>query len=152
MLALVVLASCRQESDLPRIETDIAFRPDGIVEFLAPDSTLITRIAVEIARSDSARARGLMQRRKLPARGGMLFIDQAPQVQEFWMENTPIPLDMIFVAADGRVLNIESARPFSRDLIESDGPALYNIEVRAGFAARHGITDSTIVRWREAQL
>ena len=119
------------------------------MEFLRPDSTLITRIVVEIARSDSARARGLMQRRSLPARGGMLFIDRVADVQEFWMENTPIPLDMIFVSADGRVLNVERAHPFSRERILSAGPALYNIEVRAGFAERYGVEPGVIVRVRE---
>ena len=131
--------------------TDIPFRPDGVVEFLRPDSTLITRIAVEIARSDSARARGLMQRRSLPDRGGMLFIDRTPNVQEFWMENTPIPLDMIFVDENGEVLNVERARPFSRETVYSNGPALYNIEVRTGFARRHGVEAGTRVRWWELE-
>lgn len=149
LILALALAACNEESDLPRIETQIPFRADGVAEFLRPDSSVITRIAIEIARGDSARARGLMQRRTLPARGGMLFIDEEPQIQQFWMENTPIPLDMIFVDANGRVLNVERAHPFSRESVYSDGPALFNIEVRAGFAERHGITDSVIVRWWE---
>ena len=67
------------------------------------------------------------------------------------MENTPLPLDMIFVSEEGRVLNVERARPFSRETIVSDGPALYNIEVRAGFAERHGIEPGLLVRWWETE-
>lgn len=151
ILVAVVSAGCgsKDRSNLPEVRTEIPFRADGILAFHRPDSTLITRIAIEIARGDSARARGLMQRRTLPSRGGMLFIDEKPQVQEFWMENTPIPLDMIFVDENGRVLNVERARPFSRETVESAGPALYNIEVRAGFAERHGIEPGVLVEWRE---
>ena len=71
--------------------------------------------------------------------------------QRFWMENTPIPLDMIFIDAHGRVLNVERARPFSRENVVSAGPALYNIEVRAGFAERHGITEGVLMRWWEVE-
>lgn len=147
----LLVTSCGGEDDASRVSTDIPFRADGVVEFLRPDSTLVTRIAVEIARSDSARARGLMQRRRLPSRGGMLFVDEEPQEQRFWMENTPIPLDMIFIDAHGRVLNVERARPFSRENVVSAGPALYNIEVRAGFAERHGITEGVLMRWWEVE-
>lgn len=144
----MLLAGCGDDGANAGIVTDIPFQPDGIVDFLSPDSALITRIAVEIAREDSARARGLMQRRKLPSRGGMLFIDESPKVQEFWMENTPIPLDMIFVDEEGVVLNVERARPYSRETVYSAGPARYNVEVRSGFAERHNIGAGTLMRWR----
>lgn len=146
-LLAVLLSACAEEDRLPKIETDIPFRADGVAEFLRMDSTLITRIAVEIAEGDSARARGLMQRRNLPSRGGMLFVEDVADTQRFWMANTPIPLDLIFVAGDGRVVNVARGRPFSRENIVSTAPARYTVEVRAGFAERHGVGDSTLLRW-----
>lgn len=152
LILLLGLAACEsEEDDLPVMRTEIPFRADAALQFLRPDSSVITTIAVEIAEGDSARARGLMDRRSLPARGGMLFLDAEPDTQRFWMESTPIPLDLIFVDEEGQVVNVARGRPYSRELISSTAPALYVVEVRAGFAERYGITDSTFIRWRRTE-
>ncbi|QXD15929.1 DUF192 domain-containing protein [Rhodocaloribacter litoris] len=140
------LAACRDEPPPPR---EIPFRVDGSLDFLRPDSTLITRIAIEIAATDSARARGLMERRSLPQRGGMLFVYDHDSTRTFWMRNTPLPLDILFIGADGRIVNIaRRTRPYSDDLIRSRGPARHVLEVRAGFTDLLGIDTTTFVRWR----
>ena len=151
LLLLLAAAGCSADEGGPSVRSDTSFRIDGVVDFYRADSTFITRIAVEIAEGDSARARGLMQRRHLSQRAGMLFIDERADTQTFWMENTPIPLDMIFVDEQGRVLNVEGARPFSRETVRSVGPARYNVEVRAGFGARHGIGPGSFIRWRRVE-
>jgi uncharacterized membrane protein (UPF0127 family) len=145
---ILLLAACEQ-NDEPTIQTDIPFRADGILDFVRPDGAVITTIAIEIAATDSARTRGLMQRRMLPARGGMLFVFPDAEPRGFWMKNTPLPLDILFIAADSQVVNIaRRTRPLSEDMIRSTGPAQYVLEVRSGFTDRYGITDSTRVRWR----
>ena len=153
LLLVLSLGACEQEDDaLPTLQTDIPFRADGALAFLTPGDSLITRIAIEIAETDSARTRGLMERRGLPARGGMLFLFDEPDRRSFWMANTPLPLDLIFVAPDGEIVNIvKRTRPYSRDHIQSTAPAQYVVEVRAGFTDRYGITDEARIRWQRSE-
>lgn len=96
---------------------------------------------VEVARTRKQRARGLMFRKDIPKRSGMLFDFGRDQEIRMWMKDTLIPLDMIFIGSDGRVLRIEqNAEPESLSLISSDGPARMVLEVKAGTAKRFGIS------------
>ena len=146
---LLLLAGCASD-DNQVIETpEIEFRADGLLEVLRPDGSVLTTVVIEIAEGDSARARGLMQRTSLPARGGMLFLDDEEKIQTFWMRNTPLPLDLIFVDADSNIVNIaKRARPFTDQTISSADSALYVLEVNGGFADRYGIDESMRIRWR----
>lgn len=91
------------------------------------------RFRVWIAADDESRNQGLMRVRELPSDHGMLFLFDRPQVVAFWMKDTYLSLDLVFIAPDGRVLNIAPhARPFSLDPIESHGPAIAVLEVLAG--------------------
>ncbi len=149
-LALPLLGACdTDDKKLPVIQTEIPFQKDGTLTFLRPDGTPLATIDLEIAEGDSAQVRGLMQRRSLPPAGGMIFPYDEAAPRSFWMRNTPLPLDIIFVGADSTVVNIaRRTRPFSEDMISSDGPAQFVVEVRAGFADRHGLSDSTRIRWQ----
>jgi uncharacterized protein len=96
--------------------------------------------SVELATNDADRERGLMFRKELPEGHGMLFDFQTEQQVSFWMHNTYIPLDMIFIAADGRVVHIaENAKPMSDDLIPSVRPIRAVLEVIAGTVRKLGI-------------
>ncbi|HVJ51392.1 MAG TPA: DUF192 domain-containing protein [Aliidongia sp.] len=98
------------------------------------------KFKVEIAASDGQREQGLMFRQQMAADAGMIFIWQQPQPIVMWMENTYIPLDMLFVDENGVILNIrERAVPFSREQIPSAGPAKVAIELNGGTAAKLGI-------------
>lgn len=80
---------------------------------------------------------------------GMLFVFESAQPQTFWMRNTPGSLDMIFIDAGGKVLNVAAhTTPLSDQLYSSAGPALYVLEARAGFAERFGIRPGDSMRWR----
>jgi hypothetical protein len=95
---------------------------------------------VELAASDQERERGLMFRRELPEGQGMLFDFQHDQPVAFWMHNTYIPLDMIFIRGDGRIARIaENAKPESDDLIPSGTPVRAVLEVIGGTARQLGI-------------
>lgn len=92
---------------------------------------------VEVAATDAERAKGLMFRRELAQNAGMLFDFVTPQPVTMWMKNTLLPLDMLFVAQDGRVVNIaERTVPGSLAAIPSDEPVRYVIELNGGTAAR----------------
>ncbi|WP_456427226.1 DUF192 domain-containing protein [Rhodocaloribacter sp.] len=150
MLFAIGLSACADEPPPP--PRDIPFRVDGYLEFLRPDSTIITRIAIEIAETDSAQARGLMQRRSLPQRGGMLFVNDDDTTRTFWMKNTPLPLDILFIGSDGKVVSIaKHTKPYSEDYIRSEGPARNVLEVRAGFTDLYGIDETTRIRWRRTE-
>ena len=96
--------------------------------------------AVELAVTDEERARGLMERRSLPEGHGMLFKFEPDQIITMWMHNTYIPLDMIFIRSDGRILRIaENTKPLSDATISSGGPARGVLEVIAGTARKLGL-------------
>ncbi len=120
------------------------FREDGTLTFYR-DSMEPLDIAIEIADTDGARARGLMGREALPEMSGMLFIFEEEAERSFWMADTPLSLDLLFIDADGVIGHIHKyARPFSSEQIPSEGPAQYVLEVPAGFTDQHNIavTDS----------
>jgi uncharacterized membrane protein (UPF0127 family) len=96
--------------------------------------------AVEIADNDAERAKGLMYRRELPEGQGMLFDFHREQEVSFWMQNTYIPLDMVFIRSDGRILRIaENTEPLSTRLIPSGGPVRAVLEVIGGTTRKLGI-------------
>lgn len=100
----------------------------------------VHRFTVELALSPRQQAQGLMFRRRLAADAGMLFVYPTPRIITMWMRNTYIPLDMMFIGPDGRIVRIaERTRPMSTETISSGRPALAVLEVNAGTAARLGI-------------
>jgi uncharacterized membrane protein (UPF0127 family) len=96
--------------------------------------------SVEMATTEEEKQNGLMWRKELPDGKGMLF-DFSPEQQiSMWMKNTYIPLDMIFIRADGRILRIaENTEPLSTKIISSGGLAKGVLEVIAGTAQKYGI-------------
>jgi len=96
--------------------------------------------AVELATNDAERERGLMYRKELPEGHGMLFDFQQDRPVSFWMHNTYISLDMIFIQGDGRILSIAAnTEPMSDALVPSGGPVRAVLEVIAGSANRFSI-------------
>jgi len=105
--------------------------------------------AVELATNDEERSRGLMFRKELPDGQGMLFDFVNVQPVSFWMRNTYIPLDMIFIRADGRILRIaENTEPLSERMVPSGGPVRAVLEVIAGTARKLGIAPGDRVAHR----
>jgi uncharacterized membrane protein (UPF0127 family) len=95
---------------------------------------------VEIADNPQERAFGLMFRQEMPADAGMLFDFEEEQPASFWMRNTYIPLDMLFIKADGTVESIaERTTPLSERSIPSKGPVRYVLEINGGVSKELGI-------------
>jgi uncharacterized protein len=102
--------------------------------------------SVEVAADDESRERGLMYRMAMAPDAGMLFDFHTPQPVSFWMENTVLPLDMLFVRADGTIARIKAnATPYSRENIPSGEPIEVVIELNAGRAAALGIAEGARV-------
>ena len=105
------------------------------------------RFSVEIADTPDSRATGLMHRAEMPARSGMLFVYDRPQRVAFWMKNTLIPLDMIFVGADGVVSRIhENAVPGDLTSIFGGDQVFVVLEVNAGIVESYGISVGSEMR------
>ncbi len=105
------------------------------------------RFSVEIADTDETRAQGLMHRESMPRLSGMLFIYDAPQRAVFWMENTLIPLDMLFLDAAGRVRHIHhEARPLDRTPIDGGADVQMVLEINGGMAQQLGIDPGSEMR------
>jgi hypothetical protein len=104
---------------------------------------------VEIADNDASRERGLMFRKSLGPNAGMLFDFKTPQQVAFWMKNTLIPLDMLFIDKDGYIINLAvNATPLSEANIPSRGAILGVLEIRGGRAGELGIDPGDRVRER----
>jgi len=103
--------------------------------------------SVEIADNDETRARGLMYRKSMPEFSGMLFVFDRPQHAQFWMKNTFIPLDMLFIDASGVVRRIkQNATPHSTAIIDGGEGVKAVLEVNGGVAARLGIGPGTQIQ------
>jgi hypothetical protein len=97
-------------------------------------------VRVELARTDAERARGLMWRERLEPDAGMLFLFEETAPHGFWMKDTLIPLDMIFIGEDGRIVGIvESAAPQTTTLRDVGAPSRYVLEVNGGWCAARGV-------------
>jgi uncharacterized membrane protein (UPF0127 family) len=124
LLALVALAACTRG---PRVVVHAARGP--------------VAVSVEIANTPTTRERGLMYRNNLGTDAGMLFLFPRDDKLQFWMKNTLLPLDMVFIDASRTVVGIVAdARPFSTQGLGVGKPSRYVLEVHGGFCARHGIT------------
>lgn len=98
------------------------------------------RFTVEVADTPAERAQGLMARKSLPASAGMLFVYDSEHEVAFWMKNTLIPLDMIFIDATGAVVAVhENAVPLDETPIPSGAPVQIVLEIRGGLARRIGL-------------
>ncbi len=105
-------------------------------------------LRVQVADTDATRQTGLMYRRSMPEREGMLFIFQQVHPVAFWMKNTVLSLDILFIDGAGRVMNIaRGTTPFSLEPIPADGPTRAVLELNAGASARLGIEVGDRVRY-----
>lgn len=106
------------------------------------------KFSAEIADSAEERSQGLMFREHMAANEGMLFLYPAEKPVAFWMKNTPLPLDMIFIGENGRIVHVAAmARPFDTSPISSQEPAKAVLEILGGSANQLGIKPGDLVEW-----
>lgn len=103
-------------------------------------------VTVEIADEPSERSRGLMYRDTLGADDGMLFVYPDAAERSFWMHNTRIPLSIAYLDAGGRIVHMADMAPLDDTSVPSGAPAVYALEVNAGWFARHGVHVGDVVK------
>lgn len=125
------------------------FVKEGELEFLKKDKKqVIKKIDVEVADNDREREIGLMYRKSMDDTRGMFFIFPKQELQAFWMKNTIMPLDIMYVSADKEIVKIyRNTTPFSETSLPSERAAMYVVEVAAGFSERHGITEGDYIEF-----
>jgi len=122
-----------------------AFAPESRAQDGLERLTIVTAsgpesFQVEIAKDEATRARGLMYRRFMRDDRGMLFEFPVDEPVSFWMKNTYIPLDMIFIAPDGTIVRVAAdAQPLSETIIPSGAPCVGVLEINGGLAAKLGV-------------
>lgn len=101
---------------------------------------------IEIADDDAEREAGLMFRQTMPDDRGMLFVFPETEGVGFWMKNTPMPLDLLFIGQDGRIKAIREGEPQSEAVIAPNEPVRFVLELKAGTAARENIKEGDLVK------
>ena len=133
----VIAASVGDEAVRPVIAPDFAVIE---IEVQPGKERAPLSFTVKLAETEAQRRHGLMFTSYLPKLQGMLFVFETDAPRQFWMKNTQIPLDMLFFASNGRLVNIvHSAVPFSLTTRNSAGPARYVLELNGGIASKIGI-------------
>jgi uncharacterized protein len=130
----------------------LSCRPAPRVVIATAQGKRIT-VDVEVADSPARRAMGLQYRTELKDHQGMLFVFPAASVQSFWMKNTPLSLDMIFIGSDRTIVGIvREATPFSTAVLAVSAPSQFVLEVRGGLSRRWGISVGDPVRFEDISL
>ena len=126
----------------------VTFTKEGELTLVSKEGADIVTIDIEIADDDYQRERGLMFRRTMDELQGMLFIFEEMDYRSFWMKNTHLALDIMYLDKDRIIVDIhENTPPYSTGSIPSALPALYVLEVNAGFVARYQIKVGDQIRF-----
>lgn len=145
LAALIAAVACASKN----VEPPARAQPRVIVETASGAHA----VRVEVVRTDQDRARGLMNRSRLDADAGMLFVFEESDDHSFWMKNTFIPLDMIFVDEGGRVAGVvERAEPLTLESRTIGKPSRYVLEVNGGWASAHGVRPGDRVRFENVPM
>lgn len=144
VLAYIIPNLTSKETD----ETEYTFMKEGTLTFTDSLNKPITKIDLEIADTDFDRQAGLMFRKSMEMNQGMLFVFPQQEMQSFWMRNTYISLDMIFINADKKIVTIhKNTKTLSDQSYPSTEPAQYVVEVVAGFADKYSLKVGDKINW-----
>lgn len=147
LFAVGLLAACSSPQPVADNSAQVQAAPDRLpVVIRSAKGT--HRFDVEVAATPQEQEKGLMFRKALDADGGMLFPMDPPRTASFWMKDTLIPLDMLFVHTDGTIAFLKSeAQPYAREPVSAGVPVAAVLELRGGRAAELGIAEGDRVSW-----
>lgn len=151
MCILCLLLGCKKtEPKNPEDVTTPNFRPDGTLNITNSTGSWKATFTIEIAETENELMQGLKYRESMQQDQGMLFIFAVPDIYDFWMQDTYLPLDMLFIAADGTINFIyENAKPFSEERITPANLHKYVLEVNAGIVKKFNIQTGDKVTWKK---
>jgi uncharacterized membrane protein (UPF0127 family) len=151
---LLVFAGCgsgekeQSSQSESRQSSEITLEYTRQVAFLESETDTAAVIDVAVANTKMEKNQGLMNVNNLPTNKGMLFIFDQEEPRSFWMANTPLPLDIIFINKELKIVRIHhSAQPYSEDNFKSGEPAKYVVETNGGFCINHDIREGMSVNF-----
>lgn len=146
---LLVFGSCKSDrKERKIIPTSIAFKKEGELTLYKSDSTKIRTIDIEIADNDYERETGLMHRATMEAHQGMLFLFPDMAQRGFYMKNTLISLDIIYIDNNGKIVSfVEQAKPLKETTLPSQVPAQYVLELNGGLSEEWVLEVGDYVVW-----
>lgn len=148
LIALALLAACSTQPQPVDNNAASAAAPAATLPLVIQSSNGAQRFTVEVAATPQQQEAGLMFRKSLADNGGMLFPMEPPRTASFWMKNTLIPLDMLFIRTDGTIAFIgANTVPYSREPVSAGVPVAAVLELRGGRAAELGIKEGDVVQW-----
>jgi uncharacterized protein len=139
----------KTNEELLKDKPEPQFVKQGELEFLKKDNkSVISKIDIEIADDDAKAQQGLMYRKSMDENRGMIFIFKKPAMHSFWMKNTLISLDIIFLDENKKIIKIHKhTTPLSEKDLPSGGMTLYVVEVIAGYTDKFGINEGDMVNF-----
>ena len=157
VIASFYFSACQKDPGEIKVDTvnnkdasKIQFKKQGEVYFQDSLKNLKKKIDVEIAETEETRHLGLMFRENMPEDQGMLFLFPAEEFQSFYMKNTIMPLDIMFVNSKKQIVKIHRrTEPFSEKSLPSLKPSMYVVEVNAGFSDKFNIKEGDHIDWRK---
>lgn len=152
LLLLPASYACTNQKDANKTEIKVSGRtitPISTLSFLGNNYQTKSSIDIAIAKTEQERNLGLMDVNVLDNNHGMVFLFENPQPLTFWMANTPLPLDIMFVDQDSVIIRIhKNTQPYSNSQYGSEGKnAMYVVETNAGYATTHDIKEGDRIRF-----
>ena len=139
VISLLLVIGCKKEPKKVVSPIKIEFKKEAELELSRADS-LIATFDIEIADDDFERQTGLMNRHSMEDSQGMLFVFDDENFRSFYMKNTYIPLDLIYLDKDGKIVSFQlNAQPLDESSLPSNSPAKYVLEINAGLAEQFGL-------------
>jgi uncharacterized protein len=149
VVSIAVIMAVPTHNVQPTTSSGPQFKKEGELTLLHKDRSPIVTIDIEIADDDTRREVGMMGRTENAETQGMLFVFQQESYQAFWMKNTILPLDILFIGKNGEIVTIhKNTTPFSEQTYPSTAPSRYVLEVNGGFTDRHGIAVGDRIEWK----
>jgi len=155
IILLLIFASifaCKNDKHEPQKNknTEIKFSKEGNIKITDSTGTEKAAFDLEFATTDYERETGLMYRKQMKDNQAMIFIFEDAQPRYFYMKNTYIPLDIIFISPDSTVVNIaKNAKVLDETVLPSKAPAQFVLEIKAGLSDKYGIKKGDKLKWQK---
>lgn len=148
-LSLLIGTACKDNKNDVVLTKEVTFTKEGSMEvYKAANDSLLASLQIELAETEYETQTGLMYRKGMEDSQAMLFIFEKEELKGFYMKNTQFPLDIIFLDAEKKVVNIaKNAQPFNQNTLRSEGPAQYVLEVNAGLSDKWGLEKGDRISW-----
>ncbi|MFT4838366.1 MAG: uncharacterized membrane protein (UPF0127 family) [Nonlabens sp.] len=150
-LALACLfTGCKPNQEEEMRSKDWCFKPEATLQLIATTTDTLKELQVELADTDYSIQLGMMYREELTEDQGMLFVFEEDTPQFFYLKNTEVPLDIIYITGNKRVDSYSlNAKPKDETLLKSKGAAKYVLEVKAGMVEQWGLKEGDLVDWNK---